>query len=80
MTKRCCKCKGVKEKSEFYKDSSRKDGYDNRCKPCRKELNREYSKNNRETILEKKRKYHKNNRETILEKKESTVKITVRQY
>lgn len=32
--KKCYLCKSVKLKTEFYRDSSRKDGLANRCKPC----------------------------------------------
>jgi len=64
MTKRCYKCKGVKEKSEFNKDRSTKDGHDNMCRLCKKE----YRENNREAIREQKKEYYKNNREAIRER------------
>lgn len=37
MTKRCSKCKEVKDRSEFYKDKSRKDGLRPYCKDCKRE-------------------------------------------
>ena len=36
MTKRCCTCKEIKEKSEFTKAASAPDGLAWRCKACRK--------------------------------------------
>ena len=74
MTKRCYKCKGVKEKSEFYKDSGRKDGHDVICKLCTKEKRKEYYKNNREAILEQRKEYYKYNREAISEQQKEYYK------
>jgi hypothetical protein len=34
--KKCYKCKEVKPLNEFYTNSSKKDGYDDYCKSCRK--------------------------------------------
>jgi len=34
QTKRCSKCKQIKELSDFYKDRSHKDGYCSECKIC----------------------------------------------
>lgn len=34
MTKRCSKCKNTKDLSEFYKNSSKKDGVTTACKVC----------------------------------------------
>ena len=59
--KRCARCKEEKEFSQFYKNSSKKDGLQTRCKVCTKK----YEKNNREKILARKRKYHEKNREKI---------------
>lgn len=36
--KRCCTCKNIMPKEDFYKDSGRWDGLDPTCKKCRKEL------------------------------------------
>lgn len=48
----CSKCKEEKEVCEFYKDSTRKDGYRCQCKSCTKE----WRLNNQKHLLE----YHKN--------------------
>ena len=37
--KTCSICKKEKELDKFYKDGTRKDGYDHRCKECTKERN-----------------------------------------
>lgn len=42
----CSKCKEIKKLSEFYKNKSQKDGYNNWCKECVKE----YKKENKEEI------------------------------
>lgn len=34
MSKRCSKCKTVKDESDFCKDKSRKDGLNHRCNSC----------------------------------------------
>ena len=34
MTKTCTVCKALKQYDDFSKNSTRKDGYDNRCKTC----------------------------------------------
>jgi hypothetical protein len=36
MPKRCGRCKGLKQTSEFHKDKNRIDGYHGTCKACRK--------------------------------------------
>ena len=41
-TKKCSRCKAVKPLTEFYKDKSRKDGLQPRCKPCSKAVVKEY--------------------------------------
>jgi 5-methylcytosine-specific restriction endonuclease McrA len=44
-TKQCTKCKETKSRSEFYKDKTKKDGLDSRCKPCKSEYQQERAKN-----------------------------------
>ena len=38
--KTCCLCKEEKDYSNFYKNKTRKDGYGNECKDCRKKRDR----------------------------------------
>ena len=47
-TKKCSMCKVLKQRSEFSKDRSCKDGLRGQCKACKKAANRERRKKNRE--------------------------------
>jgi len=65
----CCKCKIIKDFSEYHKDKTQNDGYQNKCKLCKKEyykydaekLSNKY-KNNKELMLKKANEYYKNNK------------------
>jgi len=81
-TKRCNRCETTKTVDQFYRDRSRKDGLQVKCKACGKayhEANREeirakkkaYREANREKILAQKKAYHEANREKILAKKKT---------
>ena len=63
--KRCKKCKEEKEFSQFYKNSTAKDGFRSHCKACVSAHQKKYKENNPEKVLASKRKYAENNRETI---------------
>jgi hypothetical protein len=76
--KACSKCKIEKEKFEFSKCKSTKDGLNNWCKKCHKnysvenkDKNKEYHKNyrinNKVLISEKNKEYYINNKDKILE-------------
>ena len=69
MTKRCSKCKGVKEKSEFWGNRSKKEGLAGECKVCASVRKKEHYEKNREAILENKKEYRHKNRGAILEYK-----------
>ena len=56
----CSKCKEEKEVCEFYKDSTRKDGYDHTCKSCYKQK-RQSINLNKEKRRERDKKYYSNN-------------------
>lgn len=47
MCKTCSKCGELKPKSEFYKDSKNKDGYQGHCKKCRNEKIAQYKSGKR---------------------------------
>lgn len=47
IEKKCCKCKEIKNKSEFHKRSSSKDGLVSQCKDCTKILKITYNLNYR---------------------------------
>jgi len=79
--KTCTQCHQEKQLSEFYKNSSRSDGYSNQCKSCEKERKAKSYLENREQILKQQkiyktenpdkisvnsRKYYENNKELVL--------------
>jgi len=81
--KRCTKCKSIKPFDQYYKDKSRFDGFDSKCKTCRDEGNIVYFERNIEKIKEyredyrikhrgadkiRHRNYYLNNREDKLSK------------
>jgi hypothetical protein len=64
--KYCKWCEETKPFAEFQKRKKNKDGYDSRCKSCRKiKKDSDYQKN-KESILSKQREYYKNNKESVL--------------
>jgi len=74
----CNKCNLEKDFSSFYKDKTKKDGYMNSCKDCKKEyedLNKEkisitkkeYYSENKDRILDYNKNYYTNKKENILE-------------
>lgn len=64
-TKRCWRCKETKPVSEFYKNRSKKDGLQDRCKGCTQERDRRYYENNKEKVMEKNRRYQAANPEKV---------------
>ena len=60
-TKRCSKCKKIKEISKFYRNRTIKDGHSSQCKNC----SRKWYLDNSERIREYKRKYYLDNFEYI---------------
>lgn len=77
--KRCTKCGELKDKSQFVKDPSKKDGLYSSCKDCYKrayranpqkhqDRKREWLSRNRDAILGKKKEYRERNRESLLQK------------
>lgn len=55
--KKCSRCKETKEVSAFSKDKAQKDGYQNNCKACSLQFQREWRKKNKEKMLEWQRNY-----------------------
>lgn len=68
MDKKCSKCKEWKKFSEFHLNKSRKDGYDHKCKECKKN----YQKENTARLTEYQMEYYQEHRQGIIER--------VRQY
>lgn len=60
--KTCTKCHQEKQLIEFHKNSSRSDGYSERCKACEKERKAKSYLENRENILAKQTTYNQNNK------------------
>jgi len=66
-TKKCSRCKKVKNLNEFSKDKQRKDGIAYWCKECKNESWRKYYKNNLEKVNNRIEVYRKNNIEKVRE-------------
>jgi hypothetical protein len=71
MKKICTKCKGEKEKEEFNKNKTKKDGYQNICKICSREKSKKFYNENieaqRKIIYKQKKDRKKESREKINE-------------
>jgi 5-methylcytosine-specific restriction endonuclease McrA len=77
--KRCCTCGETKPRDMFDKNKGRRDGFSERCKPCRaayratnaqhiSEYNKVYKQTNAEAISESNRIYHATHAEAIHER------------
>ena len=42
LMKKCTLCEQVKDADEFYKDKTRPDGLEHRCKPCKIQCSKRY--------------------------------------
>lgn len=51
--KKCTICKEEKPKSDFYKNKSRKDGLQNKCKECSSKKTKEHYKDNKQYYLDR---------------------------
>lgn len=71
----CSKCNIEKDLTYFHKHKSRKDGYREVCKSCRKIETKEYITKNNEILSEKKKKYYLDNKEKINTKNKKNNKI-----
>ena len=67
--KTCGKCKEEKPFSEFYRDRTRKSGYQSSCKACEKERRKSYYQENKDYYREHGRKYRQENKERIREQR-----------
>lgn len=57
MTKRCPRCKLVKDSAEFYRNRAQRDGLQAHCKPCFNVLSRESCKRNPARVRRNRRDY-----------------------
>ena len=71
--KRCTICGETKPYSEFIKQASRRDGFGNRCTPCRKIKKREEYLRNRDKRLAAMKAYREANPEKVAESKKRAV-------
>ncbi|NQZ48500.1 MAG: hypothetical protein HRT63_13370 [Erythrobacter sp.] len=67
--KKCSKCGEVKEVGEYGKDKSNKDGLRPSCKSCKKKLDSEYRKNNKDKIAEYRKRHYKDHYKKYKDKK-----------
>lgn len=67
--KKCSQCGIVKDEREFYKDRSRKDGLQSKCKICGNKHRKKYYQENRDKEIEYTNKYREKHRERYLEYK-----------
>ncbi|MDE2425794.1 MAG: hypothetical protein KGO96_07795 [Elusimicrobia bacterium] len=67
MNKICATCKKEKDFSEFYINVTKKSGYQDSCKKCKSEYNRQHYKNNKETYRLSAKKARKKYKEKIKE-------------
>ena len=69
ILKTCYECKEQKPHSEFYKNKSKKDGLQGRCKECHRQASAQYGKQYRKENAEKRaqydKQYYKENAEKI---------------
>ena len=75
MSKKCDKCKEVKELTDFWKRKRTKDGRQSACIICQKVYNKEYSKVNSEKLRLRSAKWHKNNPEKAAAKSRLWVEL-----
>jgi hypothetical protein len=61
MDKLCCRCKEIKNVTEFNKAKRNKDGLANACRKCSSIYNKQWRINNSETCLKSREKWLKNN-------------------
>jgi len=74
-SKKCTKCKEVKQIECFHKNKGKKDGYGTRCKSCRKQ----YYEENKERQAEYKKQYQQENKERLKQYREEN-KERLKQY
>lgn len=46
VVKQCCRCKMIKDTSEFHRSAPRKDGLQRYCRVCKKLIDREHNQRN----------------------------------
>ena len=65
ITKTCCRCKITKSIDNFFKNKSEKDGLNDSCKTCCRELGKIYRQKYRNKTFERHKKYRLENKEKV---------------
>lgn len=78
--KRCCRCKQTKAFEHFAKDSSRKDGYANKCRECYRVWTKQHYQNNKELYKARRREVVREAKEFVNSFKESNPCTDCGQY
>lgn len=67
ITKQCCRCKIIKDTSEFHLSAPRKDGVQSYCRACKKLIDSEHDRRNPRRNYERTREYRLRNRKWLSE-------------
>ena len=59
--KTCTRCNEAKERTEFYKDRTKKDGLTSSCKQCARERSRKWREANPEKVVQCNKEWRENN-------------------
>jgi hypothetical protein len=80
--KSCIKCKNVFEVNSinFHQRKQSKDGFENMCKSCKKEYDKQYTLSNKETRYAKCREWNKLNKEKLAETTQNWIQNNQERY
>ena len=74
LVKKCCRCKNILLKSNFHKDTNRKDGLHSQCKFCANDYYKNYFNKNCDSELTRCKKYKIQNSAKINERTKNRMK------
>lgn len=75
--KKCGSCGEVKPFEDFYKNASKKDGYQSSCKQCKSGYNAKHYQKNRENYITRAKKYKEDNKDKILADRYNTTEKVI---
>ena len=61
VMKQCCRCRVIKDTSEFHRSAPRKDGLQSYCRPCKKLIDKDHNNRNPRRNYERTREYRMRN-------------------
>lgn len=67
LMKQCCRCKIIKDTSDFHRSAPRKDGLQRYCRACKKVIDKEHNVRNPRRNFGRKREYSLRNRKWLQE-------------